>query len=70
MRIISRFNNGRELTIPDAMSIVCDGEEASALHGVVVRLLEELTSDALGNRVLMAAQLSRVLAYKFRVEDV
>lgn len=69
VRIINR-TNGRETSLSGAVSIVTDGDE-NELRALVVRLLEELTSDALGGPpVLRDAQLARILAYKFKVEEI
>lgn len=72
MRIINRAN-GQETTLGSAVSIVTDGDNAInsyELRGMMVRLLEELCYNADDTSVLRAASLSRILAYKFRVEDV
>ena len=69
MRITNR-TSGRETSISGAVGLVVDCDEASELRNMVVRLLEELTFTADDSApVLSAMQLSRILAYKFRVED-
>lgn len=69
MRIVNK-TNGRETTIGAAVSIVVDSNiDAVPLRDMVVRLLEELTTDALDKPVLRPMQLARILAYQFKVQD-
>lgn len=67
MRIINKAN-GHECRLGTAVRLVVD-DRNMLLRDMVVRLLEELTTDALGKPILRPMQLVRILAYQFKVED-
>lgn len=68
MRIVCR-STGRDVTM-DAAVYTVTGNDPDATRLMLTRLLEELTSDALGGPpVLRDAQLARILAYKFKVDE-